>query len=62
MSSADYIDIEEMLFNAGAYKNKINSIAKSALTPEVEIFHLDPDYPTGLTPARTFSLGFITTF
>lgn len=37
MSSSSYIDIEEMLFNAGFYDSKINSPAKSGLTPVVEL-------------------------
>lgn len=38
MSSADYIEVEEMLFNNGFFNSQINSPYYSALTPAVEIF------------------------
>lgn len=40
MSSADYIDVEQMLFNAGAYNGRIGDPGQPPLTPVVEIFLL----------------------
>lgn len=38
MSSSDYIDIEQMLYNQGAYSNVISSPGKTAVSPAIEIF------------------------
>lgn len=38
MNSGDYIDVEQMLFNNGAYDNLINSVSQTALSPAVTIF------------------------
>ena len=37
MSASSYIDVEEMLFEAGFYNNRINSPGKPALSPVVEL-------------------------
>lgn len=38
MSSADYIDVEQFLFNKGYFNNQITSTPYAALTPAVELF------------------------
>jgi len=38
MDIGDYIDVEQMLFNKGAFNKQINSINKPALSPAVEVF------------------------
>jgi TonB-dependent starch-binding outer membrane protein SusC len=38
MSSSDYIDVEEFIFNRGHFNGPINDINRPALTPAVEIF------------------------
>ena len=38
MSSPEYIDVEQMLFNNGFYNSQINSPYHSALSPAVEVF------------------------
>ncbi len=38
MSSADYIDVEQMLFNQGYFNSQITGSPRTALTPAVEIF------------------------
>lgn len=38
MDIGDYINVEEMLFNKGAFNKQINSINKPALSPAVEVF------------------------
>ncbi|HTN05989.1 SusC/RagA family TonB-linked outer membrane protein [Agriterribacter sp.] len=38
MSSADYIGVEQYLFNRNYYNGQINSTARTALSPAVEIF------------------------
>lgn len=37
MSSSSFIDVEEMLFDANYYNNRINSLGKPALSPVVEL-------------------------
>jgi TonB-linked SusC/RagA family outer membrane protein len=37
MSSSDYIDLEQYLYGAGYYNNRINSTARTGLTPVVEL-------------------------
>ncbi|AYD49070.1 SusC/RagA family TonB-linked outer membrane protein [Arachidicoccus soli] len=38
ISSADYIDLEQFLFNKGYYNSSINSYYRPALSPAVEVF------------------------
>lgn len=38
MDIGDYIDVEQMLFNKGAFNSQINSISMPALSPAVDIF------------------------
>lgn len=38
MDPADYINVEQMLFNNGAYNNIINSVSETALSPAVTVF------------------------
>lgn len=38
MSSSDYIDVEQFLYNKGAYDSRINGITHTALSPAVEVF------------------------
>lgn len=38
MSSSAYINVEQMLFEAGAYDSKINAFNKPVLSPAVEVF------------------------
>lgn len=38
MSSGDYIDVEEFIFNKGFFNSQINSSTRPALTPAVEVF------------------------
>jgi TonB-linked SusC/RagA family outer membrane protein len=45
MSSADFIEIERMLFDRGFYTNYENSVSKTPLNPAVELFIQQREHP-----------------